>query len=115
MTADVNQLPAAPWLGYDPERGDLHGFSHNEVRAIITYATAAKDAEIEALRTEVNTARSQAEFYRTERNKNHQKAERLEGAMRLIESAKGRGFGIDYARGVAQSTLRYHGREKKDG
>jgi len=31
--------------------------------------------------------------------------ERLREALRLIESAKDRGFGIDYARGVAQSAL----------
>ncbi|MFC4624197.1 hypothetical protein ACFO1V_02975 [Daeguia caeni] len=30
---------------------------------------------------------------------------RLKEALRLIESAKDRGFGIDYARGVAQSAL----------
>lgn len=33
------------------------------------------------------------------------RAERMEKALRLIESAKDRGFGIDYARGVAQSIL----------
>jgi hypothetical protein len=33
------------------------------------------------------------------------RAERLAEALRLIESAKDRGFGIDYARGVAQSAL----------
>src|SRR5690606_3007379 len=33
------------------------------------------------------------------------RAERLAAALRLIESAKDRGFGIDYARGVAQSAL----------
>jgi len=33
------------------------------------------------------------------------RAGRLAGALRLIESAKDRGFGIDYARGVAQSAL----------
>lgn len=33
------------------------------------------------------------------------RVERLEEALRLIESAKARGFGIDYARGVAQSAL----------
>ena len=47
MAAEV-ELPAAPWLGHDPERGDLHGFSHDEVRAIVAQATAAKDAQIEA-------------------------------------------------------------------
>jgi hypothetical protein len=31
--------------------------------------------------------------------------ERLAEALRLIESAKDRGFGIDYARGVAQSAM----------
>lgn len=35
------------------------------------------------------------------------RAERLAEALRLIESAKDRGFGIDYARGVAQSVLLY--------
>ena len=49
MTTDI-ELPAAPWLGYDAERGDLHGFSHDEVRSILTQAIAAKDVEIEALR-----------------------------------------------------------------
>lgn len=33
------------------------------------------------------------------------RAEQMEKALRLIESAKERGFGIDYARGVAQSVL----------
>ena len=39
------------------------------------------------------------------------RAERLAEALRLIESAKGRGFGIDYARGVAHSALRDHDQE----
>src|SRR5690606_19110169 len=39
------------------------------------------------------------------------RAERLAEALRLIESAKDRGFGIDYARGVAQSVL-LHGQEE---
>jgi cell division protein FtsB len=33
------------------------------------------------------------------------RADKLAEALRLIESAKDRGFGIDYARGVAQSVL----------
>lgn len=41
------------------------------------------------------------------------RAERLAEALRLIESAKDRGFGIDYARGVAQSALRDRDREEK--
>lgn len=41
--------------------------------------------------------------------------ERLAEALRLIESAKGRGFGIDYARGVAQSALRDHDQEVSNG
>lgn len=37
----------------------------------------------------------------------------LVGALRLIESAQGRGYGIDYARGVAQSALRHHEYEQE--
>lgn len=37
--------------------------------------------------------------------------ERLYRMLRLIESAKDRGFGIDYARGVAQSALREYYKE----
>lgn len=37
--------------------------------------------------------------------------ERLDGMLRLIESAKDRGFGIDYARCVAQSALREYYQE----
>ena len=43
------------------------------------------------------------------------RAEQLAEALRLIESAKDRGFGIDYARGVAQSALRDHDQEVGNG
>ena len=43
MTTGI-ELPAAPWLGYDAERGDLHGFSHDEVRSILAHVIAAVDA-----------------------------------------------------------------------
>lgn len=79
MTADVEQLPAAPWLGHDPERGDLHGFSHDEVRAIVAHATAAKDAEIEALRVRADAMAGEA-------IKHEARAERLAEALRDIES-----------------------------
>ena len=26
------RLPAQEWLGYDPERGDLHGYSFDQMR-----------------------------------------------------------------------------------
>ena len=62
MTADVElQPPAAPWLGYDPERGDLHGFSHDEVRGIVAHATAAKDAELVELRSTIEALRAEVE------------------------------------------------------
>ena len=41
----------------------------------------------------------------TKREQAEARAEQLAEALRLIESAKDRGFGIDYARGVAQSAL----------
>lgn len=50
MTNAPLQLPAAPWLGHDPERGDLHGFSHEEVRALIA---EAREKLLAALRTHI--------------------------------------------------------------
>ena len=77
--------------------------------------TAAKDAEIEALKAEVAAQRTRADAMAGEAIKHEARADRLAEAMRLIESAKSRGFGIYYAQGVAQSTLRHHGQESKDG
>ena len=92
MAADV-ELPAAPWLGHDPERGDLHGFSHDEVRGIVADATAAKNAEIEALRAKVrrlNFEVDAAAIYGDDRDAHYlqaeTRAERLAEALReMIE------------------------------
>lgn len=43
------------------------------------------------------------------------RAERLAEALRLIESAKDQGFGIDYARGVAHRALRDHDQKVGNG
>lgn len=76
------------------------------------HAIAAQAAEIEALRAEVERWKGQhmrdsAELRRLCQHRDEYKAraKRLAEALRLIESAKDRGFGIDYARGVAQSAL----------
>jgi hypothetical protein len=43
MNDELNlPLPVMPWLGYDPERGDLHGYSYDQMRE---YARAAVEAE----------------------------------------------------------------------
>lgn len=68
-------------------------------RANVRHHAAAQAAEIEALRADVADYMSIA-------NAEANRAERLAEALQLIESAKGRGFGIDYARGLAQSALR---------
>ena len=84
----------------------------------------AQSAEIERLRAEVPELRAARIAYASEFPEAKDggpdtenihanirllkaRAERLAEALRLIESAKDRGFGIDYARGVAQSVLLY--------
>lgn len=84
----------------------------------------AQSAEIERLRAEVSELRAAQIAYASEFPEAKDggpdtenihanirslkaRAERLAEALRLIESAKDRGFGIDYARGVAQSVLLY--------
>ena len=86
------------------------------------HAIAAQASEIEALRAEVEAWRELSDHVRVgackaiwpdryvdERIRDVaaalKRAERLAEALRLIESAKDRGFGIDYAQGVAQSAL----------
>ena len=32
-TIKLPPLPTLPWLGYDPERGNMHGLNHGELRA----------------------------------------------------------------------------------
>ena len=46
MTKDI-KLPPAPWLGYDPERGDLHGFKSPKQRqtAVAEYKATLKVVE----------------------------------------------------------------------
>lgn len=41
------KLPAQEWLGYDPERGDLHGYTFEQMRefAEMIAADCAKIAE----------------------------------------------------------------------
>jgi hypothetical protein len=80
----------------------------------VAHLIAAQEAEIERLRAEVEKWKGQhmrdsAELRRLCQHRDEYKAraERLAEALYLIESAKDRGFGIDYARGVAQSVLLY--------
>ena len=101
--------PAAPDIS-SGHCGDSSG--HKQPAAVD--GADAKDAEIHRLRAELEIEKSQAEFYRITRNWNQRKADRLEDALRLIKSAKDQGFGIDYARGVAQSALRGHDQEKQN-
>ena len=90
-------------------------YAAEQVRACVAHATAAKDAEIEALRADVETATRMHAITRGHLETAEARAERLAEALRLVETSKDRGFGIDYAQGVAQSALRDHGQEGKDG
>ena len=67
-----------------------------------------KDAEIQALLAELDTTKGQAEFYRTELNKNQRKAERLAEALKEIERRMpaGQAGPAWIARGIASSALR---------
>lgn len=61
MTADVELLPLPRVLVHVPHEGDMeleavgNYYAAEQVRANVAHATAAKDAEIEALRAEVET------------------------------------------------------------
>src|SRR5690606_1472370 len=96
--------------------------------ATVDQATAEAEAndaraEVEALRAEMGRLQQQydertacmivyrgqalacSDAVRTAYSDERRRADKLAEALRLIESAKDRGFGIDYARGVAQSVL----------
>jgi hypothetical protein len=121
MTAETDLLPL-------PEPGEaMSKWAYHEedmeayARANVVAATAPLQAEIKALRAEVEQLQRQLrqahkdygcelrdpngtiwEYAAMQRDR----AERLAEALRLIESAKDRGFGIYYAHHVAQRALR---------
>lgn len=70
------------------------------------YAHACVERNVNALVEGLNAALGKVIEHRNSRMEAHARAERLAEALRMIESAKDRGFGIDYARGVAQGALR---------
>ncbi len=65
----------------------------------------ALQAEVDELKVVAKCASEQQDSLFSEARTLNERADKLEEALRLIESAKDRGFGIDYARGVAQSAL----------
>ena len=74
---DIKLLPPPKWL--------LEGFTDQTIERLCDYTQANVAHTTKALRAELETAKGQAEFYRTERNKNQQKAERLEEALRKVD------------------------------
>lgn len=113
LRADKSDLEAA--LEYLKAHKENAAMNQDGIIKALSEARDEQGAEIHRLRAELKIAKGQAEFYRTTRNWNQQKAERLAEALLMIESAKDRGFGIDYARGVAQSALRDHDQEARNG
>ena len=128
MTTETDLLPLVGTLWALPEH--VQGVVQAYARACVAHATAPLQAENERLRAEVERLTFEmgclqqqydertaymivhrgawlacSDAVRSAYSEEHHRAERLAEALRLIESAKDRGFGIDYARGVAQSAL----------
>lgn len=74
------------------------------IRALLAERDALQ-AEVDELKVVAKCASEQQDSLFSEARTLNERADKLEEALRLIESAKDRGFGIDYARGVAQSAL----------
>lgn len=116
QAAEIEALRAKTAMTMGVGTGDGKLFVHGDYESI----KAAQEIVLErdALRAEMDEWKAVAKWeseqhdsvFKEARALN-ERAERLAEALRMIESAKDRGFGIDYARGVAQSALRDHEQE----
>lgn len=87
MTADVELLPLPEWAAHDEtvadmSTSDVREAMNDHARACVAHATAAKDAEIQALRAQLATAYRVKAECNDEANRQRNRAKQLEEALR---------------------------------
>ena len=94
MTAEPDLLPLPEWQGDFMTESEFREEAHAYARANVAHATAARDAEVEALRAEVAEARDgwhmangTADLAMKHRDAAEARAERLAEALRIAMQA----------------------------
>lgn len=107
MTADIELLPLPRTLQHADD-ADLATHVQDYARANVAHATAAKDAEIEALRVRADAMAGEA-------IKHEARAERLAEALHKLEDSCEDSDGVQYGtlatsfvRGICRDALRDH-------